>query len=288
MRIVLSVAAALLVIPACGASRAPDHPRDPAAAPPGVAARIAGTGAISEEEFKAMHELRDDAAPAARGETIDLAGTRAYLSLPKGATAPMPALVVIHEWWGLNDHIRHWTDRLAALGYAALAVDLYSDTVATDRDAAMAAMQAVEEAEARRVLAAALTFLAEDPRVQAPRRAVIGWCFGGGWSLQTAIDHPDLDAAVIYYGQLVTDPQVLGAIRAELLGIFANQDRGIPAEQVDAFERALRQAGVTATIHRYDAEHAFANPSGARYDARAAAAAWEELVGFLARTLGRS
>jgi len=249
-----------------------------------TAERIAGTGPISEQDFKAMHELRSDAPPVAEGQDIELAGTRAYLSLPKGATAPLPGIVVIHEWWGLNDNIRHWSDRLAHLGYAALAIDLYGGKVATNPDEAMAAMKGVKSAEAKRILAAAVEFLASDPRVKAPKRAVIGWCFGGGWSLETAIDHPELDAAIVYYGQLELDPKRLGHIKS-LLGIFANQDKGIPPDQVNQFEQALKKAGVDATIKRFDADHAFANPSGPRYDEADAAAAWQEVVTYLRRTM---
>jgi carboxymethylenebutenolidase len=241
---------------------------------------------LSEEEFKALHELRGGAAPPARGEMIDLAGTRAYLSLPPAAEAPMPGIVVIHEWWGLNDNIKHWSDRLATAGYAALAVDLYGGTVATTRDGAMEAMKEVDDDEALRVLQAAHEFLAADPRVRAPKRGVIGWCFGGGWSLQLALAAPDLDAAVIYYGRLVTDPEVLRAIEASLLGVFANQDQGIPPDVVEEFSQALLMAGIEHTILRYDAEHAFANPSSGRYDQEAASQAWARVQEFLARELG--
>ena len=92
------------------------------------------TGSISEEQFMALHDLTTEKAPAPKGEMIDLAGGRAYLSLPEKAQAPLPGIVVIHEWWGLNDHIKHWADRLAAEGYAALAVDLYGGKVATESE----------------------------------------------------------------------------------------------------------------------------------------------------------
>jgi carboxymethylenebutenolidase len=276
-----------LAFTACGGKKSPpEAPPKDTSPKDTVSERIAGTGPLSEEEFKAMHQLSGETPPAARGQTIDLAGSKAYLSLPEGATGPVPGIVVIHEWWGLNDHIRHWTDRLAGLGYAALAIDLYGGKVATTSDEAMTAMKAVDSTRAKEIVAAAVAFLADDPRVKAPKRAVIGWCFGGGWSLETALTHPELDAAVIYYGQLDTDPKVLARIDAEILGIFANQDKGIPPEQVDAFEKGLAEAGKTATIKRYDAEHAFANPSGPRYDQEDAAAAWEEVVAFLKRTLG--
>lgn len=192
---------------------------------------------------------------------------------------------MIHEWWGLNEHIRHWADRLAADGYAALAVDLYGGQVATTPDAAMNLMKSVDEAKARAVLAAAHRFMRDDPRIAAQRRGVIGWCFGGAWSLQHAIAEADLDAAVIYYGRLVTDPAALGKIHAPMLGVFADRDKGIPPAAVEAFAAAMAAAGKPIEIHHYDAEHAFANPSGAHYDTVAAADAWEHVRGFFAKHL---
>lgn len=268
----------VIALAACGSKAPPTAPVPDRTA----AERIAGTGPLSEEEFKALHELSGETPPAPTGETIELAGSQAYLSLPEGATGPVPGIVVIHEWWGLNDHIRHWTDRLASLGYAAVAVDLYGGVVATDRDAAMAAMKSVEEARAKEILAAAVAFLEADPRIQAPRRGVIGWCFGGGWSFETALTHPELDAAVVYYGQVPTTAAEVAALDVPLLGVFATHDEGIDAR---GFEAALAEAGKPATILHFDAEHAFANPSGPRYDQEDATAAWEAVVAFFAEHL---
>jgi carboxymethylenebutenolidase len=256
-------------------------PADDAELPP---SSMTWTGILDETTFQSLHELREDASYELRGETIELAGGHAYLSLPEGEP-PFPAVVVIQEWWGLNDNIRHWTDRLAADGYAALAVDLYDGVVATTREKAYETMSSVKPERAYEILAAAHAFLAEDERVRATKRGCIGWCFGGGWSLNHAIATPDLDAAVIYYGRLVEDPEELGKIGARVLGVFGNLDEGIPPASVDAFEKGLAAAGVPHEIHRYDAHHAFANPSSARYDAEAAEAAWAEVRRFLAETL---
>ncbi|KYG10303.1 dienelactone hydrolase, partial [Sorangium cellulosum] len=274
---------------ACSAS----SPPPPAEPPPGAAAPAPApsgaadspTGLLSEEDFKALHQLRSDKAPPARGQTVDVAGTKAYLSLPKDAKPPIPGLVVIHEWWGLNEHIKHWTDRLAEDGYAALAVDMYGGKVATTPDDAMAAMKAVDEAKGLEVVRAAHRFLSTDARISAPRTGSIGWCFGGAWSLKLALNEPELDAAVIYYGRLVTDPAQLKAIKAPVLGVFGNQDKGIPPEVVNEFDKALHDAGVEHQVLRYDADHAFANPSGERYDTKAAADAWEKVRQFLAAKL---
>ena len=236
---------------------------------------------ISEEEFKALHALRTDAAPPSTGTMVEIEGSRAYLSLPAKAKSPSVGIVMIHEWWGLNDHIKHWADRLASEGYAVVAVDLYGGVVATTPDDAMRAMKAVDQEKAVKTMRAGHRFLAADARVKAQRTGSIGWCFGGRMSLMLAISEPELDAAVMYYGSPETDPARLKTIGAKLLGVFANQDEGIPPEQVDSFEKALGDAGVDARILRYDAAHGFANPSGKRYDEAAAKAAWEQVVTFL-------
>jgi len=248
-------------------------------------AREVWTGALDQDAFAALHELNEAEAPPALGDEVALAdGSNAYLS--KAANDDAPGLIVIHEWWGLNDHIRHWTDRLAAAGYHALAVDLYGGAVATTRDEAMAAMQSVDGDAATATLRAAAGFLADEVGVE--RYGSIGWCFGGGWSLRTAIDQPELDACVVFYGRLVTDADELAAIKAPVLGVFGLQDASIPNEMVDAFEAAAIEAGVPSIqIAQYQAEHAFANPSSARYDASAAAAAWSRVREFLDAELKR-
>jgi len=241
------------------------------------------TGVLDEASFAALHELREDEAPALRGEDVELGDGRAYLTRPVGE--PVGSIVVIHEWWGLNDHVRHWADRLAADGYVALAVDLYGGTVATTREEALAAMRAVDEDAALATLGEARRYLAENGDVDGDRMACIGWCFGGGWSLKMAIDEPALDAAVVYYGRLVTDVDVLASIEAKVLGIFGKRDSGIPPESVAAFRDAASKAGIDLTVVSYDADHAFANPSSGRYDAEHAAEAWQRTRAFLCRSL---
>jgi len=243
------------------------------------------TGQVSEEEFKKMHELKKDEAPKLEGTPIDIGGTKGYLSLPKNAKAPMPAVIVIHEWWGLNDNVMHWADRIAAEGYAAVAVDLYGGAVAKDPDAAMAAMRKVDDAAATKTMLAALDFAKKDPRIQATKTASIGWCFGGGMSLKLALASPDLTACVMYYGHPVDDPKQLEPLKAPLLGIFGSQDKSIPPDVVKKFDEALTAAKKEHKILSYDAEHAFANPSNPHYDEKNAGAAWVEASAFLAAHL---
>ena len=265
---------ALVLVVACSSSKTP---------PPAV--RPSSTGPLTEEQFKALHALPTDGPGGLKGQTIDLKGTKAYLSLPKGP-GPFPAIVVIHEWWGLNGNIEHWADRLASAGWAALAIDLYSGVVATNRDDALTAMKAVDDTKAAAIIRAGIDFIAADPRIHATKKAVIGWCFGGGWSMQAALANPDLDGAIIYYGQLETDPAKLSAIKAKVLGVFGTRDKGIPPAKVAEFEAALKQAGISEEIHSYDAEHAFANPSNPIYDETSAADAWTHVLAFLDKLRG--
>jgi carboxymethylenebutenolidase len=282
-----AVALFALCAASCRPSPSQDMSPGSSAAPPAAAAGDAGgqggRGGLTEEQFKALHEpVSTPVAPPA-GTMVDLPGSsaRAYLSLPSGP-APLPAVTVIHEWWGLNDNVKHWADRLAQDGYAALAVDLYGGRVATTPDEAMSLMKAVDQDQATEILLAAHRFLATDASIQAGKRGSIGWCFGGGQSLQLALAAPDLDACVIYYGFLVTDATRLSAIKAPICGVFGLRDQGIPPAEVAAFEAALTSANVPHEIHSFDAEHAFANPSGSRYDQPAATDAWEKVRSFLA------
>jgi carboxymethylenebutenolidase len=219
--------------------------------------------------------------------TLDGVPVKGYLARPKEATGPLPGLLVIQEWWGLNDNIRATARRLAGEGYVALAVDLYEGQLATDSAQAMALMNASLEKSARLMdnLKQARAFLAT--RAQPTRLGVVGWCFGGAWTLESALAFGgDIRAAVMYYGRVKTDPKELAALKAPLLGLFGGKDQGIPVDGVRQMEQELQKLGKEATIVVYpDADHAFANPSGARYDAAAAADAWAKTVAFFAAHL---
>lgn len=257
---------------------APTPAPEPAPAPtPGQAANEE----LDEKAFAALHTLRQDAAPAALGEMVQIGDQKHYLSLPKDKNGPLPAVLLIHEWWGLNDHIKHWADRLAAEGYATLAVDLYNGKVATKPEDAQTLMKAVDQQQAAATLHAAFDYLHTDTRIQAPVRACLGWCFGGGMSLQVAIAEPQLSACVFYYGRVTTDLEQLGKIHAPVLAVFGTKDPSIPQAKVDAFEAAMKESGKPCRVLRYDAAHAFANPSGGNYDAANAAKAWTEVRAFL-------
>jgi carboxymethylenebutenolidase len=220
--------------------------------------------------------------------TVDGKSVTGYLARPVDATEPLPALIVIHEWWGLNDNIKMMTERLAGEGYTALAVDLYDGQVAQTPEQAKALMQAATQSPQKLETNLSQAYQYLKTEQQATKVASIGWCFGGSWSLNTALLLPNqLTATVIYYGgELVTDANRLRSLKMPILGLFGALDKNPSVETVKQFEAALKSVGNTPEIHIYDgADHAFANPSGTRYNAAAAADAWNKTTAFLARYL---
>lgn len=220
--------------------------------------------------------------------TLDGKPIQGYLAKPVDATEPLPALIVIHEWWGLNENIELMTQRLAGEGYAALAVDLYEGEVAQDPTRARELVQAATQNPARLEENLTLAYNYLETEQQAPMIGSIGWCFGGSWSLNTALLFPEsLDAAVIYYGgQLITDGDRLSALQMPVLGIFGELDTNPPPERVRTFEATMQSLDKTVEVYLYEgADHAFANPSGTRYNAEAAEDAWVKTVEFLNRYL---
>lgn len=175
---------------------------------------------------------------------------------------PFPALIVIHEWWGLNDWVKDQSSKLADQGYVSLAIDLYRGKVATTPDMAHEIMRGVPEDRAKRDLHAAFEFLASQPSVRKDRIGSIGWCMGGGYSLDVALQEPALAADVINYGHLATDADALKKINAPILGLFGAKDNGIPPADVRKFEEALKTLGKKIDVKIYDdAGHAFENPN---------------------------
>jgi len=200
---------------------------------------------------------------------------------------PFPAIIVIHEYWGLNDWVKEQAAKLSDQGYEALAVDLYRGKVATTPDLAHELMRGVPEDRAKRDLHAAFEFLQAQPNVKKERIGAIGWCMGGGYALDVALQEPTLAADVINYGHLATDPAAMKQIKAPVLGLFGGQDRGITPDDVHKFEAAMHQAGKTIEVKIYDdAGHAFENPNNKDgYRSDDAADAWKRTSSFLAQTL---
>lgn len=210
-----------------------------------------------------------------------------FLATPSKDTGRHPAIIVIQEWWGVDDWIREQTNRFADQGYVALAVDLYRGKVAKSPDEAHELMRGLPEDRAMADLEAGFAFLAARKDVDKKRIGVIGWCMGGGYALMLAAQEPRLAAGVVNYGHLMTDRKTISRIKVPLLGNFGADDRGIPAADVGEFESALKKAGKSADFKIYPgAGHAFMNPNNkGGYVADAAAEAWKRIDSFFAGRL---
>jgi carboxymethylenebutenolidase len=226
--------------------------------------------------------------PAKSSNSVDLGGgASGYLATPTSA-GKHGAVIVIQEWWGLNDWIRANADKFAKDGYVALAVDLYRGKAAANADEAHELMRGLPEDRALKDLHAAFDYLAKRDDVEPTKIASVGWCMGGGYSLALAVDEPGLRAMVINYGRLVTDDKKLEGIKASALGNFAGQDKGIPVDDVDAFTIALKKKGKDVDIKVYVMQgHAFMNPNNKNgYMESAAEDAWSRIDAFLKKTIG--
>lgn len=173
-----------------------------------------------------------------------------------------PAIVVIHEWWGLNDWIKEQASSFADQGYVALAVDLYRGKTASDPETAHELMRGLPQDRGVRDLVAAANYLKGLKSVNPNRIGAVGWCMGGGYAAQFAVADPDLRAVAINYGSLPTDPAALKQIRAAILGNFGALDKGITPQDVNDFASAMKSIGKPVNVKIYpDAGHAFENPN---------------------------
>lgn len=210
-----------------------------------------------------------------------------YLAKPT-PEGTYPGLILIHEWWGLNDNIRSLAEDFARQGYVALAVDLYDGaTAATPEKAGILAgnvREHVDEAFAN--LAAAVTYLSSLEEVDGAKLASVGWCFGGGWAYEMAKDDLGIDASVMYYGRFSPDDD-LSMMRADILGHFGEEDTSIAVDDVRQFEAKLKTQGGNHAIFIYpNAGHAFANEDNEdAYNEEAARLAWQRTLDFLSREL---
>jgi carboxymethylenebutenolidase len=229
-------------------------------------------------------------ADAPKTETVQFSApdgmVRGFLAVP-ATRGRHPALVVIHEWWGLTDWVKGETEKFAQQGYVALAVDLYRGKVTNDPMEAHELMRGLPEDRAVSDLKAAFDYLAARKDVEPGRIGSVGWCMGGGFSLQLAIREPRLAACVVNYGALPTDAAELRRIHAPLLGNFGGQDRGITPDDVHAFEKTMRSLNKSVDVKIYAAAgHAFENPTNTRgYRAADADDAWARTTEFLRKTL---
>ena len=205
-------------------------------------------------------------------------GTTGYLAKPI-ETGEFPAIVMIHEWWGLNDNIKEMAEKLASHGYVVLAVDLYNNQVGTTSEEARKLVTSYDGQEGIKNMAGAISYLKTIE--SAERIGSIGWCFGGGQSLSLALSNEDLDATVMYYGQVTAEPEKLSQMSTPILGIFAEEDKGIPADTVQEFDVQLDNLGIDNEIVIYPGvDHAFANPSGERYAPEESKDAWNKTIEF--------
>ncbi|MDI9409488.1 MAG: dienelactone hydrolase family protein [Candidatus Pacebacteria bacterium] len=202
-------------------------------------------------------------------------------ALPSATKAPV--VILIHEWWGLNDQILAVTQEFANQGFVALAVDLYDGKVAKSPEEAKNLTGSIDIAATTAKLKSIIDFARNHPRGNG-KVGTIGWCFGGGWSLAGSIAAP-VEATVIYYGRCTQKSAELATLKGPVLGHFGTEDKGINQAMVAGFEAEMKLAQKDLTVHWYPANHAFANPSSANYNEASARLSWERSLGFLKSNL---
>jgi carboxymethylenebutenolidase len=239
------------------------------AAPAGAADRGSGSGDGASQDTAA----------------VQIGSTRAFVAWPAGER-PAPAVIVAHEWWGLNAQIRRVARQLARQGYVAIVPDLYHGKVADDAEGAHELSRGLEDDSVLADMAAASKWLASQPRTRGSRVGVIGFCMGGRVAEQAALADPSLAAVVMFYGPPVMDPADLAKLKSPLMGHFGAEDRGIPVDRVQQFEKNLKDAGKEAQIFVYPgAGHAFMNDSRDSFHPDASRQAWARTLDFLQKQL---
>lgn len=236
-----------------------------------------------DPEFLLQHEppLKPPAGITA-GQMISIPSTdgmpvKAYEV--KAAKPTKNFLFIFQEFWGLNEFVKKESDRLQAdlQNVTVIALDLYDGKVASTREEAVQFMQAVKEERIGNIIAAVYSYAGKKAVVQ-----TLGWCFGGGWSLQAALAGGERNTGcVMYYGMPEKDVEKIKQLHGPVLGIFASKDQWINSDVVREFENNLRSARRSFTIKTYDADHAFANPSNPNYDSIPAQQAYDAALQFL-------
>ena len=219
------------------------------------------------------------------GDTL----TTGYVAIPDG-DGPFPALVIIHEWNGLQDRVRQLADDFADEGYLTLAADLFQGRTGSSPQENMALVREAQADQPAMIanLNAAVAYLKSRSDVTG-RVGAMGWCFGGGVALSFGLDGDNHEATAIFYGRLVDDPEVVARLDHEVYGTFGALDNGPSPESVAGFEAALRAAGIENDLHVYDdVDHGFWLRVDGDPEARTAPAAdaWQRLKAYLQRTLG--
>jgi carboxymethylenebutenolidase len=244
----------------------------------------------------AVAELRPAGAesPSPTGSGADTArvhlgapgtGSEAFVAWPDGR-GPAPAIVVLHEWWGLDAHVREVAHQFARQGYVAVVPDLYHGLLASDPERARQLKDGLDPADAFATIDGAIQWLRGQPRTARARVGVVGFCMGGGIAERYALRARGLDAVVMFYGQPETDPAALAGLTAPLQGHFGAEDASIPLAKVDELRVALAKAGKSAEIHTYPgAGHAFMHEGRDTYRPDASRQAWARMLGFLQQHL---
>jgi carboxymethylenebutenolidase len=224
----------------------------------------------------------------------DAQGYLVYPVSTNDSQRKLPAVVMIHEWWGLNQNIKDMANLLAKNGFVVLAADLYHGKVTDNPQLAMELVKTARDNQNSSTanLQAAAKYLSSAPNVDNKKIVSLGWCFGGGQSLQLALnsqEHP-LAATILYYGTpLVTDKESLSKIKWPVLGIFGDKDAAIPIAEINQFRSSLNESGIKNEIHVYTGVgHAFANPSGDSYAPEETADAWQRTLSFLKKYVGET
>ncbi|MGI0031229.1 MAG: dienelactone hydrolase family protein [Nitrososphaeraceae archaeon] len=224
----------------------------------------------------------------------DAQGYLVYPVSTNDSQRKLPAVVMIHEWWGLNQNIKDMANLLAKNGFVVLAADLYHGKVTDNPQLAMELVQTARDNQNSSTanLQAAVKYLSSAPNVDNKKIVSLGWCFGGGQSLQLALnsqEHP-LAATILYYGTpLVTDNELISKIKWPVLGIFGDKDEAIPIAEINQFRSSLNESGIKNEIHVYSGVgHAFANPSGDSYAPEETADAWQRTLSFLKKYVGET
>ena len=212
-------------------------------------------------------------------------GSDAFVAWPAGQ-GQAPALLVLHEWWGLDGQVREVARQFARQGYVAVVPDLYHGRVASDPDSARALKERLDPNDALGVLDQAVRWLRAQPRTTKARLGVVGFCMGGGLAQRYALRARGLSAVVMFYGQPETDAGKLAALQAPLQGHFGVEDQGIPLAKVSELRSALAKAGKAGEIYTYPgAGHAFMNDGRENYRPDAARQAWARMLAFLQEQL---
>lgn len=228
--------------------------------------------------------LAHAAAESTRLTKIKTVGGREVAgALAVPAATPAPVVVLVHEWWGLNDQIKAVAADFAAKGYLALAVDLFDGRVTADPQEARQLVAGIDEAAAADTLASWLQW-AQNHNDSNRKLATCGWCLGGAWSLRAATLVP-VDATVVYYGRVNLPSETLGKLKGPVLGHFGTRDKYINAPMVAEFEKTMTAVDKPYQVYWYEADHAFANPTGNNYDKDDALLAWQRTTEFLKQAL---